>query len=126
MQPITNTNKILINLDIKPIPLTKSTTASIAYEFIFGIGTYGICPFEKAMGSKAVGDAAKFTINAWDWEELFGHLPLPEYQISPETKELEITAKIISVMPAETKEVIKALSNSTNCGGGCGCGCGGH
>lgn len=126
MQPITNTHKVLMNLEINPIPSSKKVPAAVEYEFIYGIGTYGICPFEKALGSKAVGDTAKITINAGDWGELFGHLTPPELQIFPETEQLEITAKVIAVAPAENREVIQALANSTACGGGCGCGCGGH
>jgi hypothetical protein len=122
MQSKKPADKISILFTIYPLPQTKNEQTSINYEFIYGIGTYGLCPLELLLHSKAVGDEFEISINTNNWMDLFGHLPAPNLEVDLNSQKLKIKVQIKSIAPAQNREVIKALSNLTRCQGGCGCG----
>jgi hypothetical protein len=126
MQSINPTDKVSVLLTIHYLSPKKPDQNSISYEFIYGIGTYGLCPLELAINSKAVGDEFEINISCNSWLDLFGHLPAPYLKEVLNLHEMKIKAQITSIVPAQDKEVIQALSNLTRCQGGCDCGCNDH
>ena len=95
------------------------------FEFIFGVGSTGITPFEKALADRRVGDV--ITINHPEnlTCSFFGHIPFPLKAGGTHRKAHEIRIRIESITEASPREVVAALAAATEWGhGGCGCGCG--
>ncbi|MGB3221898.1 MAG: hypothetical protein WBB23_03775 [Desulforhopalus sp.] len=98
-------------------------------DFIYGIASSGLCPFENALYDKGVGASLNFTISAPEGHEFFGHLFLPLRQalglhIMPEKIVLKV--EVTAVADAENREVVQSLAKAlAGCGhdGSCGCGC---
>lgn len=126
MQALKTADKVTLLFEIDPLPAGDNSPNAISYEFIYGIGTCGLSPMERALTTKTDDDNIRIAVKTGEWEEFFGHLPSPAIDGISAAHELKITAKIISAAPAPNREVIQALANMTSCGGSCDCGCGGH
>jgi hypothetical protein len=105
---------------------------TMPFEFIFGIASDGMCPFEYELLHKTVGDRLHVTLPQAEAPRTFAHLLLPLRKALslfevPETYDLAIV--ILAVTDADPREVVRAMAQATEtegCGGDCGCGCGGH
>jgi hypothetical protein len=101
----------------------------VHFEFIYGVASVGLCPFENALHDKGVGESIALTVSTSEAHEYFGHLFLPlcqalGFQIMPETMSLKV--EVIAVKDAENREVVQSLAKALahgGCGGSCGCGC---
>lgn len=119
-------------------PLKKVTLALYAsngsdkkavLDFIYGIASSGLCPFESALYDKGEGESLNFTISASEGYEFFGHLFLPLRQalgleIMPE--KIVLRVEVTTVADADNREVVQSLAKAlAGCGhdGSCGCGC---
>ena len=103
--------------------------SSVGFEFIFGIATDGLCPFELALMGRKEGENCILNVSAAEANEYFGHhFPLLKQLLSlqmilPETIHLNI--HIVSIQEAESKEIVQSIARaaaSCSCGGSCGCG----
>ncbi len=101
------------------------------YEFIFGIGSAGLTPFEYELAEKTVGDEIAFHLRDAQRSRFFEHLYPPVVGLFLDHTELYLTARINSIETAEGREIIKAMAEMTarsegscGCGDNCGCGCG--
>ncbi len=107
----------------------KSTYSPVPFEFIYGLASVGLCPFENAMYDKREGETLTLTVSISEAPEFFGHLFLPfrqalGLQIMPETITLKV--EVIAVSDAENREIVQSLAKALahgGCGGSCGCGC---
>ena len=100
------------------IPLEKS-----GFEFIFGIGSGGLTPFEYELDGKTIGDEIGFRLHSVDAKSFFGHLHPPVAGLVPDRPELFVKARIQGIDTADSRQVIKALAEmAQHAGGGCGCG----
>lgn len=105
---------------------------TVPFDFIFGIASDGMCPFEYDLLHKTVGDRLQLTVPKTNARRTFGHLYLPLFTALslsgiPETLHLDIA--VSAVAEAEPREVVRAMaqaSEADGCGGDCGCGCGGQ
>ncbi|MCP4338217.1 MAG: hypothetical protein GY799_04870 [Desulfobulbaceae bacterium] len=103
------------------------TSAPVNFEFIYGLASDGLCPFESALQDKRAGESLTLTVPTAETHEFFGHLLLPlrqalGLQIMPQTIALKV--EITTVIDAGNREVVQALAKSgSGCGGSCGCGC---
>jgi hypothetical protein len=106
------------------------TPSPIAFEFLYGIGSDGLTPFELTLGGKAEGDTLTVQVAADDAPHYFGHFLLPLRQalgLHPLPAEICLDLKVTAVTAAENREVVQALARAAGhggCGGSCGCGCG--
>jgi len=104
----------------------------VPFDFIFGIASEGMCPFEYELLHKTVGDRLRVAVPQTNARRTFAHLYLPvcaalSLSEIPETLHLDIA--VSAVRDAEPREVVRAMaqaSEADGCGGDCGCGCGGH
>jgi hypothetical protein len=96
-------------------------------EFIFGVASEGLTPFEYEIVDKNEGDTVALSLSADRFGETFQHLQLPDLQIPNGQDHLYLKAKIVKVVQAENREIIKAMAEINACGGCriCSCGCGG-
>jgi hypothetical protein len=106
------------------------TGSPVIFEFIYGVASDGLCPFEGALHDKREGESLILTVSTSEAHEFFGHLFLPLRQalglhIMPATIILKV--EVTAVNDAENREVVQSLAKalaSGCCGGGsCGCGC---
>jgi hypothetical protein len=103
------------------------TSAPVSFEFIYGLASDGLCPFESTLQDKRAGESLTLTVPTAEAHEFFGHLFLPlrqalGLQIMPQTIALKV--EITAVIDAGSREVVQALAKSgSGCGGSCGCGC---
>ena len=96
------------------------------FEFVFGIGSGGLTPFEYELADLAAGDEINFRLNRAERQRFFEHLWPPVLGLFLDRSELFFNARINSINPADSREVVKAMAEMTAQGeSGCGCGCGG-
>lgn len=110
---------------------TEIPLAQNGYEFVFGIGSGGLTPFEYELAEKNAGDHLDFHLRDSEVRVFFEHLYPPMLGVFLDHSELSLSARIISIEKAQNREIIKAMAEMTarsegscSCGGGCGCGCG--
>ena len=96
----------------------------VEFEFIFGLGTSGLTPFEFSLANKYRDDEVILHINLRDIPKTFAHIDLPLFHDLPELESLYLKAKIEYIQPAAGRELIKAMADLSGCGGN-GC-CGNH
>ena len=103
------------------------------FEFIFGIGSGGLTPFEYELAEMEAGDSTNIQLRSTDTQRFFEHLYPPVRGLFLDRSELFLNVRITAIGPAEGREIIKAMAEMTarseggdgcGCGGGCGCGCG--
>lgn len=110
--------------------VSKSAGDPVHIEFIFGVASDGLTPFESALSGAKQGDCFPIAVpsaGAWDY---FGHC-LPDFRqtiglaIMPSMINLHI--EVAEVTDPENREVVQSLAKTIShggCGGSCGCGCG--
>ena len=96
------------------------------FDFIFGIGTDGITPFEYRLVHKLPGEHIEVMVDRNDLSRLFGHLA-PQVRAALPIPAclarwwLSVTIEMVST--ADGRDVVRALARlSEAAGGGCGCG----
>ena len=100
------------------------TPTALEYEFIFGIGPGGICPFEYQLANKAAGEEIGIQIKKEALYPLFEHLHPPIMNLFEKHDALHLKIKILRIEKPKNTEVIKALSETTSHHHDCDCGCG--
>lgn len=106
---------------------TNQTSSPVIFEFIYGLASEGLSPFESALYDRAVGESLSFNVSNTESQEFFGYLfsPLRQalgLQIMPQT--IVLTAEITAVVDADNREVVQTMAKvGSGCGGSCGCGC---
>ena len=120
---IENLMKVSLSVDVRDTDAGNPLPA--AFEFIYGIGSAGISPFEKQLFGKNVGDQAHYEIGPTEFEQTMGHLALPLFEQTGITSSQRLTVVVTHVVRAEDREVVKAMAGGGSCSD-CGCGCGGH
>jgi hypothetical protein len=96
------------------------------FEFIFGLGSKGLTPFEFELGDKVEGDSIVFHQKKEDVYSFFEHLNLPIMDLFEDRPEVYLKVTIEAVRSADNRKIIKAMAAMAAHGGcGCDCGCGG-
>lgn len=122
--------KVSLSLRAGSRPGTFNLTGTpVVLEFIYGVASDGLCPFESALNDRYEGDTLTLSVPIADAPEFFGYIfqPLCEalgFKIMPETLYLQI--EVTTVVDADNREVVRSLAKALvhgNCGGSCGCGC---
>jgi len=86
------------------------TPTALEFEFIFGIGSGGMCPFEYQLVNKAAGEKIVIQVKKEELYPLFEHLRPPIMNLFEEHDGLHLKIKILRIEKPENTEVIKALS----------------
>ena len=119
-QPVGPLKKISLLLEAGTGPeKTDLTAGAIAFEFIFGAGSQGLCPFEFRLADKREGDDLCLRVRGEELVDLFQHLPLPSLLVQEIFGAFYLKAKIMKVSEADPKEVIKAMAEAGACGDHC-------
>ena len=104
------------NMDLKP--------EAAFFEFIFGIGPGGMCPFEYQLADKEVGAEISMQLKKENTNRLFEHLHLPIMALLEEHDSLHLKVTILKIEQPDPAEVVKALAAAAAHNHGCDCGCG--
>lgn len=96
-----------------------------SFEFIYGVGSQGVTPFEKALFGKGAGDQVQFDMTSADFCETIGHLQLPLRKQAGIIEPVSLRVTVDAVAKATDLEVVKAMAANGSCSD-CDCGCGGH
>jgi hypothetical protein len=98
----------------------------VPFDFIFGIGTNGITPFEYQLVHKLPGDHIEVMVARNDLSRSFEHLSTPLLTALPQLARLDrwcLSVTIEEVTVADGRDVVQALARLSETGeGGCGCG----
>ncbi len=87
-------------------------------EFVFGIGSKGLSPFEYMISGRAEGEEIIESIESWKLHSLFD----PPYIFfdTPKTKDMFfLRAKVKGISTPSQREVISALAEASRCKGCC-------
>jgi len=98
-----------LDLSLEPIP----------FEFILGVGSQGLSPFEFQLADKKEGDGLSLHIRVEELSDLFQHLLIPSLAIPESISAIYLNVKIVKVSQADPKEVIKAMAEAAGCGDHC-------
>lgn len=100
----------------------------VMVEFIYGIGSDGLSPFESALSGKKKGDILSLAVTSTGAHGYFGHC-LGNFQqllgLSIMPSMIYLTVKVDDIADADNREVVRSLAKSLShgCGGSCDCGC---
>lgn len=100
------------SMDLTPQPFQ--------FEFIFGVGTGGLTPFEYELADKSAGDEIFLCLEQGEAHKTFEHLCLPFHQhLSDQPDSFYLKARVVKVIHAENREVVKAMAGMGSCGDHC-------
>ena len=123
-QVVENLKKVKIAVQAGSSPESMDILSEpFEFEFIFGLGTSGLTPFEFSLASKYRDDEVVLHIGLRDIPETFAHIQLPVFHDLPETDSFYLKVRIADIQPAAGRELIKAMAEVGGCGDGC---CGNH
>lgn len=124
---VNNLKKITLSLKAGTTPQTMDLMPqSSELEFIFGIGTSGLTPFEYKIVNKTSGDEITLYLKRKEIYSTFEHMTRPVLNLLNVLKDQDsfyLKAHINNVVPANNKEIVKAMAAINSCEGDCGCGC---
>lgn len=96
-----------------------------SFQFIYGVGSEGVCLFEKALFEKRSGEEILLRIDPHQTGEVFGHLKQPLIHFLPMAKSFYLKSTITAIEEADNQEIVRALAKGAG-SNDCGCGCGGN
>ncbi|MDA8139889.1 MAG: hypothetical protein M0036_14665 [Desulfobacteraceae bacterium] len=119
-------DKVTLQLRISSTPTQpEEELPTIKSSFIYGIGVQGVTPFEKLLFGKTVGDQIDLTIEQGCQHAFLGHLGHALLSQNQFKQPVHLNVTVLSVLDAESHEVVKAMAQLVEgCGGSCDCGCG--
>ena len=124
MQKIDNMKKVEISLKAGTGPGTTDLfPASHRFEFIYGLGSEGLTPFEYKLAGKTEGDEIEFNIGTAKIHETFEHLAASFPFIPGNAADVWFKARVDKVSSARDHEIVKSMAKIAACGDGC---CGDH
>jgi len=125
MNKVENLKKITLKLHAcKTADNMDMELASTNFEFIFGIGPSGMCPFEYQLANKEAGEEISMQLKKEETDRIFEHLHLPIMTLLEEHDPMHIKVKILKIEQPDATEVVKALAATASHDHGCDCGCG--
>jgi len=124
MEKVANLAKVTLRLEAGiTADRMDLNPAESEFEFIFGIGPDGMCPFEYQLVNKAIGEEIGMHVKKETLHSLFEHLRSPIMNLFEKHAALYLRATILKIEQPENTEVIKALSALASHQHDCGCGC---
>lgn len=94
-------------------------TAVGTHDFIYGLGPDGLTPFECRMEGTAEGGELLLCLKPGQIPQTFGHLHGIAGALGGYNRSLCLKIRVCRVVPAETREVVKAMADLASCGDDC-------
>ena len=125
MKKVENLKKVTVLLEAGTAANDMNLSLpSCEFEFIFGIGPGGMCPFEYRLVNKAAGEEISMPLKKQETHRMFEHLHLPIMSLFDKHDLLYLKIQILKIEQPSHKEVIKALADIASHDHGCDCACG--
>ena len=125
MNTVENLTKVYLQIEAGTTAGSMDLTqTALEYEFIFGIGSGGMCPFEYQLVDRVAGEKIGIQIKKEESYPLFEHLRPPILDLFEKQERIYLQIEILRIEKPENTEVIKALSEMTSHHHNCDCGCG--
>ena len=125
MTKIDNLKKVTLRLEAgTTVDDMNLSLPSSEFEFIFGIGPGGMCPFEYHLANKAAGEKISILLKKEETHRMFEHLHPPFMRLFEKQDFLYLKIQILKIEQPDNREVIKALADTASHDHNCGCGCG--
>ena len=125
MNKIENLTKVTLRLQAGSTEDDMNLSLSVPeFEFIFGIGPNGMCPFEYQLINKATGEEISMQLKKEQTHQMFEHLDLPVKGLFEKHDLLYLKIQILKIEQPDSREVVKALADIASHDHGCDCGCG--
>lgn len=116
--------KVRLAVNALPAEGTEAESAKGNLEFIFGLATQGLTPFEKALSEKRKGDSIRMRIDTESQYDILGHLACGVFQSVRLAPPVVLEFTVTDLEKADNRELIKAMAQLSSCDSGCDCGCG--
>ena len=125
MNKVENLSKVTLRLEagITPENMNLSLPSS-EFEFIFGIGSGGMCPFEYQLVNRTAGEQVSMSLKKEETHRIFEHLQPAFMRLFEKQDFLYLKIQILKIEQPDNREVIKALADTASHDHNCGCGCG--
>jgi hypothetical protein len=108
--------KITLSVEAGTAPdLMDLTPQPSEFEFIYGLGTSGLTPFEMQLADKTVGEEFHLHMSREEIPQVFQHLVFFPLNLPEDVDSFYLKLRIKSVLKADQREVIKALAEIANC-----------
>ena len=121
---IENLNRIFLQIKAGCTADTMDITDSVIhFDFIYGLGSGGLTPFEYTLAELHCGDTVQLHIHTNEIDTYFEHIQLPVFYNVQKLPSFYLNILVHDVRKAEPREVIKAMASIAGCG--CSC-CGDH
>jgi hypothetical protein len=88
-------------------------------QFIFGLAPTGWTPLEHALFDKRCGQQAVLHLKKSQLRDAFGHLASPMVAGLDEDAAVCLAVAVTAIVPADNREVVKALAEMAACQGCC-------
>jgi hypothetical protein len=122
MEKIGLLKKVTLSMEAGTSPeLMDLTPRPSQLEFIYGLGTEGLTPFEFQLVDKTVGNEVRLQISGEQIPRVFQHLSLPSINIPETLNTIFFKFIVLEILHTNQREVIKALAENANCGDSCCC-----
>ena len=120
MEKIGPLKKVTLSIEAGTTPESMDLTPQPSlFEFIYGLGTKGLTPIEFHLAEKTVGDEVRLQIDGKQIPQVFQHLIPPPIRTPEDVDVLYLRFRVTEIIPAEQREVIKALAEIADCGDDC-------
>lgn len=125
MTKIENLKKVTLRLEAGTTAGNMNLSLpSSEFEFIFGIGPGGMCPFEYQLVNRIAGEEVSMSLKKEETHRIFEHLHPPIMSLYEKQDLLYIKIQILKIEQPDNREVIKALADLASHDHDCDCGCG--
>jgi hypothetical protein len=112
--------KISLSYEVVARPDAADVTfGPYTFEFVYGIGPEGLSMLERELADKQVGETIIVHQQPGHLSDLFGHLALPYLGLEHGTDSCYLKVKVVKIIPADQKEVIRAMADLAQCGNTC-------
>jgi len=95
------------------------TSGAVGMEFVFGVGSHGLIPFEAQLADKPLGYQLDLQIPAEGLHAFFAHIFPPFRRLPDHAGTIFMNVQIDGITQADSREVVKALAEVANCGDHC-------
>jgi len=120
MEKIEPLKKVTLSFEAGTTPESMDLTPQPSlFEFIYGLGARGLAPIEFQLADKTVEDEVRLQIKGEQIPQVFQHLALPPIRAPEDVDVLYLRFRVMEIIPAEQREVIKALAEIAGCGDDC-------
>ena len=119
-EKVGNLKKVGVLLEAGTSPDSMDLTSEpIPYDFVFGIGTHGLSPFESELEGRRRGEEMVIPVQAGETADFFCHHLIPRLEIPESVGAFYLKAFIAEINGADPREIIRAMAEASACGSGC-------